>query len=96
MEKDVMAQQLMLPIIPSGATEINNQVSVWCGEERWTYFLGLYPIYSHHSSDQLLFRLCTSLLIESGACRQIDIIKTFGISKSSVDRSVRLLFHLLQ
>ena len=86
-----MAQQLMLPIIPSGATEINNHVSVWRGEERWTYFLGLHPIYSHHPSDQLLFRLCTSLLIESGACRQIEIIKTFGVSKSSVDRSVRLL-----
>jgi hypothetical protein len=86
-----MAQQLMLPIIPSGATEINNQVSIWCGEERWTYFLGLHPIYSHHPSDLLLFRLCTSLLIESGACRQIEIIKTFGVSKSSMDRSLCLL-----
>lgn len=86
-----MAQQLILPIIPVGATEINSNLCVWRGEDKWTYFLGTHPIYSHSPSDQRMFRLCTSMLIETGACRQIDIINTFSIPKSNVDRSLRLL-----
>jgi len=84
-------QQLILPIIPEGATEINDHVCVWRGEERWTYFMGTHPIYSHQASNQRMFRLITALLIDTGACRQIEILNTFGIPKSNVDRSLRLL-----
>jgi len=85
-----MPQQI-LPLIPRGATQINGLVSVWREEERWTYFLGTYPIYSHDKTDQRMFRLTTSQMIESGACRHVDIIRTFGVSKSSVIRSVNKL-----
>ena len=85
-----MPQQI-LPLIPRGATEINGLVSVWREEERWTYFIGTYPIYSHDKTDQQMFHLITSQMIESGACRQVDVIKTFGVSKSSVIRSVNKL-----
>ncbi len=80
--------QLILPLIPRGATEINSLVSVWRGEERWTYFMGICPIYAHHKTDLRMFRLFTSQMIESGACRQTDVVVTFGVSKSSVIRSV--------
>ncbi len=83
-----MAQQLILPMIPLGATEINNYVSAWRGEDRWTYFLGTHPVYSHHAHDDRMFRLITSMLIDSGACRQIEIIRTFGVSKSNIARSL--------
>jgi len=86
-----MAQQLILPMIPHGATEISDSVSVWRGEERWTYFVGMHPIYSHGANDQRMFRLVTSQLIDSGACRMVDILRTFGVSKSSVIRSLRRL-----
>jgi transposase len=85
-----MPQQI-LPLIPRGATEINGLLSVWRDEERWTYFIGTYPIYSHEKTDQRMFRLITSQLIECGACSQTDVIRTFGISKSSVIRSVNKL-----
>ena len=85
-----MLQQI-LPLIPRGATEINGLVSVWCDEERWTYFIGTYPTYSHDKTNQRMFRLTISLIIESGACRQVDILKAFGVSKSSVIRSVNKL-----
>ena len=85
-----MPQQI-LPLIPHGATEINGLVSVWRDEERWTYFIGTYPIYSHNKTDQRMFRLITSQMIDSGACRQADVIRTFGVSKSSVMRSVNKL-----
>ena len=38
-----------------------------------------------------MFRIVTAQLIESGGCRQVDIIRTFGGSKSSVVRSVKKL-----
>jgi len=85
-----MPQQI-LPLIPRGATEINGLVSVWRDVERWTYFMGTYPIYSHDKTDQHMFRLITSQMIESGACRQVDVTTTFGVSKSSVIRSVNKL-----
>ena len=85
-----MPQQI-LPLIPHGSTPINNIVSVYRKEHRWTYFLGLYPIYSHMAKDSRMFRLVTSQLIDAGTCRQVDIINTFGVSKSSVIRAVNKL-----
>jgi transposase len=81
--------QLMLPLLSAGVTNINHLVSVWELEERWTYFFGIYPIYSHIPDDHRMFRLTIALLIESGACRQIEIIAAFGLSKSSVIRAQR-------
>lgn len=78
--------QCILPLIPRGATQINGLFSVWRDDESWTYFLSTHPIYSHRPDDHRMFRLVTSQLIESGGCRQVDIIRTFGISKSSVIR----------
>ncbi len=86
-----MKQQLILPCIPKGTTAINNVVGVFHNDNTWTYFLGGYPIHFHKADDRKTFRLVTSLLIESGGCRQVDIIKTFGVSKSSVIRYQNLL-----
>ena len=86
-----MSQQLILPVIPPGATEINDRVCVWRGEDRWVYFLGAYPVYSHSAGDQRMFRFITSQLIDAGACRHVDILETFGVSKSSVIRAVNRL-----
>lgn len=83
--------QIILPLIPKGATQINGLVNVWRDDENWTYFIGTHPIYSHKAGDKRMFRMVTAQLIESGACRQIDIIKTFGVSKKSVIRAVRKL-----
>jgi len=88
--KGVMPQQI-LPLVPRGATQINGLVSVYRDGTNWTYFLSTYPIYSHAEDDRRMFRMVTSQLIDSGACRQIDIQNTFGVSKSSVIRSVNKL-----
>ena len=83
--------QRILPLIPRGATQINGLVSVWRDNESWTYFLATHPIYSHRKTDQRMFRLITSQLIDAGACRQVDIQRAFGVSKSSVIRSLNKL-----
>jgi hypothetical protein len=79
--------QTILPLIPFGASKINDIVSVYREECRWTYFMSMYPIYSHDADDLKMFRMVTAQLIESGACRQVDILNTFGVPKSSVVRS---------
>jgi hypothetical protein len=79
--------QLLLPFISPGVTQINPRVSVWQDDDRWSYFLGRFPIYSHRVDDQRMFRLATAQLIESGACRQTEVINAFGVSKSSVIRA---------
>lgn len=83
--------QLILPILLPGETFINSFVRVLCDENRWTYFLGEYPIYSHAPSDQRMFRLTIAQLIESKVCRQSEIIKAFAIPKSNVIRAQRKL-----
>jgi DNA invertase Pin-like site-specific DNA recombinase len=81
--------QLLLPFILPGVTHINQLISVHSDEktEEWTYFVGANPLYKHEKNDKRQFRMITAQLIESGMCRQIDIIKTFGVSKSSVIRA---------
>ena len=55
-------QQLMLPLIPEGVTRISGMVCVHRGEDRWTYFLGLHPIYVHGAGDKHMFHIVTSIL----------------------------------
>lgn len=85
--------QLILPLIPYGNTQINNILSV-CREEegkRWIYYLGGFPIFSHQEKDLRMFRLIAAMFIDQGTCRQAEVIKAFGVSKSSVGRSVKKL-----
>ena len=81
--------QLILPMIPAGATPISDKVSVVRENGRWDYYFGLYPIFYHQEDEIHLFKLITSQLIDSGACRHKDVMKTFGVSKSSVNRALK-------
>ncbi len=90
MDKEESAiPQPILPLLPPGATRINDWVSVNCQSETWTYFLGAFPISRHAASDRRMFHVTTSQLIDAGNCRQSEIIHAFGVSKSSVARAVR-------
>lgn len=83
--------QKILPLIPEGTTRISDLVCVHRDQNRWTYFVGLHPIYSHDADDQRMFRFFSSILIDSGGCRHVDIINVFGVSKSSVNRALKKL-----
>ena len=85
--------QLIIPCIPEGSKEISESLSVFREDDRWTYFIGINPIFFHEATDHASFRLFTSQLIESKACRIRDIVRTFGVSKSSVIRSLKQLRH---
>ena len=78
-----------MPIIPAGATPINELVSVENDGADWVYFVGVQPVYRHRVGELRLFRLAAAQLIDSACCRACEIIKTFGVAKSSIDRALR-------
>ena len=80
--------QILLPIIPYGATPINSLISVVREDRQWTYFCGIQPIFQHIDDDLQSFRMFTAQLCCQGVCTQAQIIRTFGVSKNSVLRSV--------
>jgi len=77
-----------LPLIPDGATPISDSISVVRENGQWTYFCGVYPVFQHAENDRRTFRMFTAQLICQGACRQVDIVRAFGVSKNGVVRSV--------
>ncbi len=83
--------QGILPLIPMGATAINDIVSVVRQEKTWTYFLSTYPIYSHPEDDHQCFRSIIAQLIDNGTCKQCDVVSAFGISKKCALRAVKQL-----
>ena len=80
--------QALLPLIPSGATQLNDLISVFCQDGQWTYFCGVQPVFEHSEDDRRSFRMFTAQLCCQGACTQAQIIRAFGVSKNSVLRSV--------
>jgi hypothetical protein len=75
-------------MIPHGATRINDLISVVRQDTQWAYFCGVQPVFQHPEDDRQSFRMFTAQLCCQGACTQAQIIRTFGVSKNSVLRSV--------
>jgi hypothetical protein len=67
---------------------ISDSISVVRENGQWTYFCGVHPIFQHAENDRRAFRMFTAQLICQGTCRQAEIVRAFGVSKSSVVRSV--------
>jgi transposase len=83
-----MAQSL-LPLVPDGATPVNDFISVVQEDGQWTWFAGVLPIFSHQQDDHDSFRMFTAQLVCNGTCKQVDIIEAFGVSCISVKRAVK-------
>ena len=80
--------QALLPLIPDGATRINDLLNVVRQNGQWIYFYGARALFQHPEIDRRSFRMFTAQLICLGSCRQIEIVRAFGVSKNSVIRSV--------
>ena len=81
--------QALLPLIPDGATQVNDRISVVQQHGQWTYFCGIHPVFEHGEEDRASFRMFSAQLVCQGSCRPSEIIQTFGVSKNSVKRSVK-------
>lgn len=75
-------------MIPGGATPINELISVVREGKEWTYFCAVQPVFRHADDDRKSFRMFTAQLCCQGACTQAEIMRTFGVSKQSLLRSV--------
>lgn len=82
--------QMLLPIFPAEATSINELLGFSRKDDMVYYFNGMMPIFSHHESDLKSFRLITSQLVVNGVATQSEIVRSFGVSKISVKRYVKL------
>ncbi len=80
--------QTLLPIVPDGATSINAEFSVVVRDGMWAYHVGALPVFTHAAGDRAGFRMFTSQAVVQGLCRQVDIVRAFGVSSSSVKRGV--------
>ena len=83
--------QPMLPLIPEGASPVNEKVSVIREKKLVVYYVGMYPVYSHPENDHACFRLTIAQLITSGICKNSEIISVFGVTKNCVCRTVKQL-----
>ena len=80
--------QALLPMIPDGATPINELISVVRQGGGWTYFCGVQPVFQHAEGDRRAFRMFIAKLCCQGACTQAQILRVFGVSKQSLIRDV--------
>jgi len=80
--------QALLPLIHDGATQINALINVVQENGEWTYFCGLQPVFRHAAQDQRSFRMFTAQLVCQGACQQVDIVRTFGVSKNKARQTL--------
>lgn len=87
--KNKKNMQTLFPFFPEDIMLINIYLGVQKKEDTVYYFNGMMPIFQHHKEDYESFRLFTSQLIVNGNCKQMDIVRCFGVSKESVKRWVK-------
>jgi hypothetical protein len=61
--------QALLPMIPHGATQISDLISVVRQDDQWTYFCGVQPVFEHPENDRRSFRMFTSFVAKARAPR---------------------------
>ncbi len=83
-----MAQRI-LPMLPAGSTLITDTLSVVNADGRWTYFQGLFPVFTHAADDHRTFQMFAGQLAANGHCKLVDIERAFGVSSISVKRMVK-------
>ncbi|MEA3507709.1 MAG: hypothetical protein U9R40_02155 [Synergistota bacterium] len=81
--------QTLLPIFPEETTPITDLLSFTKRDGAVWYFHGCLPVFSHGEKDYESFNMFTSQLVETGQCKQVDIVKAFGVSEISVKRHVK-------
>ncbi len=80
-----------LPTIPTGSTMISDVVSVENQDGVWTYSVYLWPIYTHEHSQRKQFRYIAATLINAGLCKQIEMVRTFGVDRKMLSRAQQQL-----
>ena len=88
-KRGTVMPQTLLPIFPKEATQINELLSFSKRDGTVWYFHGCLPVFSHAETDYRCFNMFTSQLVDSGQCKQVEIVRAFGVSPISVKRHVK-------
>jgi hypothetical protein len=81
--------EIIYPLFPDDATPINEVLSFAKRDGQVYYFQGCLPVFSHAEDDLRSFRMFTSQLVVNGNCKQVELVKAFGVSVISVKRHVK-------
>jgi transposase len=81
--------QTLLPVFPAESTPISDVVSFEKRDGTVWYFHGCVPVFSHGERDYESFSMFTSQIVVMGLCKQVDVVKAFGVSIISVKRHVK-------
>ena len=81
--------QPILPLIPSGATQVGELLSIVRENEHTKYYMGAFQIGINKTSDKATFKAKICELIFCGVCRNKDVLKSLAISSSSLKRWMR-------
>lgn len=81
--------QTRLPYFPEEIELINTHIGFQRRAGNIYYFNGSMVVFHHSENDYASFRLFTTQLVVNGNVKQIDIVKAFGVSPSSVKRWTR-------
>jgi transposase len=57
----------------------------------WTYWVYLWPIYTHEQSQRAQFRYIAATLINAGLCKQVEIVRAFGVDRKMLGRAQQQL-----
>lgn len=82
-------RQLRIPRYPEGTIHVSDSVSAVKRNGTVWYFHQGMPMGSHAEDDQASFRMQTSMLCDSGACKLVEIEQAFGVSAISVKRALK-------
>jgi hypothetical protein len=80
---------MMLPIFPEGVVDLSPDLAVQKEDGQIVYFNGMMPVFMHDEDDIPSFQMITSQFCCSGIVKQADIVRAFGVTKTSVMRAVK-------
>lgn len=84
-----MPQKLLPLFVSSGEGYISELISYQRQDGMMYYFHAGLPVFCHGEKDMKSFRMFISQLVVNGSCRQMDMVRAFGISAISMKRWVK-------
>jgi hypothetical protein len=86
---EFMAQEFLPNFSSDGEGYITDLLSYQKRDGSLYYFHGAFPVFTHAADDRKSFRMITSQFVVTGRCKQVDIVRAFGVSIISVKRAVK-------
>ena len=83
--------RIKVPTLPTGSTMISDVVCVENLNGAWTYSVYLWPIYTHEQSHRAQLRYIAATLINAGLCKQVEIVRAFGVDRKMLGRAQQQL-----